>query len=309
MVRIVLILVIVVAAVAAMLTQGSGQFAVAASGETLPKDVAASVAKLRSLSEGALRLPPGIVPRSRPWIVADGHKAFLDQLAVLNSQVDDDLARKVAEESGAGIERNLIAMARDYSKHPQHLRRLVELYGHQQGERPPTVQAELATDEYRPAWELLLLSPCTEEARFNRQALFRAIGNIRNDGSIPLLMYLYEHANLDVQRRAKYRQQLDAHALDEQLLVLQTLGRFCDSAALHAMLRCVAMSEAVPPPLPKKAGFTMKEWAMRLLRDQENYGNGKQWRVVIEKALQEKEKLSDADRTFLEDVLKVPAGR
>jgi len=91
--------------------------------------------------------------------------------------------------------------------------------------------------------------------------------------------------------------------------VLKVLNRYCDSAALRAMLRCVAMSEAVPPPLPKKAGFTMKEWAMRLLRDQENYGNGKQWRVVIEKALQEKEKLSDADRTFLEYVLKVPAGR
>lgn len=156
---------------------------------------------------------------------------------------------------------------------------------------------------------MLLLSPCTEEARFNRQALFRAIGIIRNDGSIPLLMYLYEHANLDVQRRAKYRQQLDTHTLDEQLLVLQTLGRYSDSASLHAMLRCVAMSEAVPPPLPKRAGFTMKEWALRLLRGQEDEGKGDQWRAVIEKELQEKEKLSDADRTFLEDVLKAPAGK
>jgi hypothetical protein len=129
-----------------------------------------------------------------------------------------------------------------------------------------------------------------------RPACFEAIAAIRNDASIPVLLYLYERANAGLQSGLK------SAALDEQLKVLGTLNRYCDAASLHAMLRCVAISEVVKPPLLKVAEFTMKERVMRYLRDQENFGNGKQWREVIAAVL--KENLSDADRAFLQEVLK-----
>jgi hypothetical protein len=290
--------------------QDQGNPSMPASGSFLPKDVAVTVSKLLALSQQELSRPPLAVPRSRPSIARETHLEFLGLLSVLNKQVDHELARKVAESSTVGIDCNLIAIARDYSKHPKHYEQLAEHYRmadpRPRGLHPEAPEANHATEEYRPAWELLLLSPCSQECRFARPVFFQTIGTIGNDASIPLLVYLYEQANIDVKHRVQDGRTLDDHSLDEQLLVLQTLNSYCDSAALHAMLRCVAMSESIPSPLPKTAGFTMKEWAMRLLQDQKN-NNENPWRKVIERVLQDDKKLSDKDRLLLNEVLQKSA--
>jgi hypothetical protein len=276
-----------------------GETTMPASGPSLPKDAAATVSELLSLSRVEFSLPLNMSGADYYAELARAHAKFLDLLKVLDRQVDENLARKVAESGGGGIERNLIGMARDYSKHPEHYATLVGFYEKPADLsmhvlRPPGLQKEHSLEKYRPAWELLLLAPCTEGSNLMRPRGYEAIAAIRNDASIPVLLYLYERAN------AGLKSGHQRVALDEQMKVIRTLNYYCNAASLHAMLRCVAISEAVKPPLPKVAEFTMKEWVMRLLRDQAHYG--KQWREVIAAVL--KEKLSDADRAFLQEVLK-----
>ena len=85
--------------------------------------------------------------------------------------------------------------------------------------------------------------------------------------------------------------------------MLVTLGRFRNAAALRAMLRCVAISEA-EGRAPRLSELTMKEWVIRFLRYEDGHGRAEKWRKVMAEVLQEK--LSDADRSFLEEVLKGP---
>lgn len=292
-----------------------GETTMPASGPSLPKDAAATVSELLSLSQVEFSLPRGMSGADYYAELARAHAKFLDLLKVLDRQVDADLARKVAESGGGGIERNLIEMARDYSKHPEHYATLLDFYEKPTNPRmhvlrPPGLQKEHSLEEYRAAWELLLLAPCTEGSRFMRPTCFEAIAAIRNDASIPVLLYLYERANAGLQiglqrdaldEQLKVLGTLNSYcwvALDEQRKVLWTLNRYCNAASLHAMLRCVAISEAVKPPLPKVS--SMKEWVMGDLGYLARYG--KQWREVIAAVL--KEKLSDADRSFLQEVLK-----
>jgi len=288
-------------------TQSQGQSTVPPKDHVLPKSVVTTISELLVLSQKDFTSEPG-----KSWMeyssqLTKAHAQFLVLLQTLDRQVSENLATKIVNSSTATIERNLIEMARNYGQHPEYYAQLVKYYEHPvmrdaRVQRPPGLAAQHAVEKYRSTWELLLLAPSTHESRFMRRVCFQAIETIRNDASIPLLVRLYERANVGVQNGFRRN-----NALDEQMAVLKALNRYCDSAGLHAMLRCMAISERGPRPSLKLSGFTMKEWAVRLLGDRENYGNRKPWREVIEKVLQEKEKLSDADRSFLQDAFKNPA--
>jgi hypothetical protein len=319
--RIPLTIIFVVVGVLMATAQVRGENTMPASGSSLPKAAAATVSELLSLSQEEFVFLPGGSYMDHKANLTKAHMKFLDLLKVLDRQVDADLARKVAESGGGGIERNLIEMARDYSKHPEHYAALLGFYEHPANLRmhiltPPGLQREHALEEYRAAWELLLLAPCTDGSRFMRPTCFDAIAAIRNDASIPMLLYLYERANARLQiglQRDALDKQLKvlgtlnrdcSVALEEQRKVVGTLNRYCNAVSLHAMLRCVAISETVEPPLPKETRYNMKEWVIGHLRYLAHYD--KPWREVIAAVL--KENLSDADRSFLQDVLKPAAG-
>jgi len=154
-------------------------------------------------------------------------------------------------------------------------------------------------EKYRPAWELLLLAPTSEQAEFMRKTCFEALRDIRSDASIPLLVFLFERASA-----AKLETN---QASDDQIYAIVTLGNFSNIAGLQAMLNCMRMSEAAPPN-PEFKNVPVKDWVLHSLLDKNNYGNGDQWRAVIENALRE-EKLSDADRSFLQQMLVKPASK
>ncbi len=298
-----------VVAMVATHSQDRGHFAMAANPEELAEDVAATLAELERVAAGAAWATYRPVPRSRPNLVADVHLWFREKLQVLNTLVDDETARKIAKCPDAGIKPNLIEIAREYSRNPEHLGRIVTHYVQHRGEEP--VQAfpvDLATEEYRLAWELLLLSPASASIGRLRSEFFQAVSMIQNDESIPVLLWLCEQAGRVIEARASYVPFGGDPWVAEQFNVVQTLGRYRSPAALRAMLRCVEMAEAVKRIVPKKDGRCIKEWAVHMLRDHDAE-NGKPWREVIDETLQEKNALSDADRAFLQDVLKAPAER
>ncbi len=277
------------------------------SAERLSQDAADTLAELQGRAARVAQTAYWAVPKDRLDVMADDHRGFREKLQVLNTQVDDDTAREIADDPDAGVQRNLIAIACDYVRNPELYDRVVEQFGlHLQ--TAPTLPRELLRNEYRLPWELLLLSPSSGRVAYARPLLFQAIGTIQNDDSIPILLWLYELVHTTIMTEPSYVPFRDENAAAEQVHAVQTLGRYRSPAALRAMLRCVAMAEAVKRTVPQKDGRSIKEWAVHVLRDQDAE-NGKPWREVIDDVLREKNALSDADRAFLQDMLKAPGGR
>jgi hypothetical protein len=273
--------------------------------DAVPEGVAAAMDRLLSLSQRAFRREPGKSYLDVRAEVAAWRGDFFAELRSLDGAVRKGDAQQLKASVVGAVERNLIEMAEHYREHPDQYTALEEYYnpppprglgGHVR--RPPSLLAEHAGEKYRPDWELLLVAPVSKKSGFMRKVCFDALGTIRNDASIPLLVFLYERAQLGL--RSEYREQF---ALDEQLNVLGTLYRYHNRAALKGILRCVAISEKAPPPLPRKADRTMNEWASLLLRNNDNQVPQDAWWEIIKAVLKEDDTLSEADRTFLEDVL------
>jgi hypothetical protein len=234
---------------------------------------------------------------------------FLELLNTLNAQVSDQQAQRIENFEPAGLSINLVHIARDYSNHPAHFDEIAQTYRMQprtartpQVQRPTTLVKTQAIEEYRAAWELLLVAPLTINSRFIRERCFEAIAAIRNNTSIPVLVFLFQRANASLQDPIQAQQ-----VEQEQLRVLQTLNLFCNMQSLHAMIQCIKISEDNADRKPQIGGYPVRTKVVRYLLDQEQYGNGKEWRKIIETALDGK--LSDADRTFLKDVLKMPESK
>jgi len=277
---------------------------------SLSPGVKTAVEELLLLSQREFDPPPGEAWGAFfPKDLYELHGKFLDLLKALDRQVDEDLVRRSVHDTTGDIRCRLIAIAHDFSLRPERYEELVDSYARRPRRnaaihvhRPPMPTPQDSVEKYRLTWELLLVAPCSNDSLFMRPACFKAIGIIRNDSSIPLLVHLYRRANAGV--KSGFRR---GQALDEQLRIIESLHVYRNSSALGAMLRCVAISENVPAPVPKASQFTMKEWTIRYLRDEVGVTDGNRWRPVIQKALEDKD-LSNADRAFLENVLnKLPS--
>ena len=275
---------------------------------SLPQDVAKTMKQLLALAQQEFDPPPGASQGGFYEGLPKAHQEFLDLLKVLDQQVPEDIAKRVTESTSVGIERNLVEMARDYGHHPDRYTEFLEYYEHWARTRNPRpvvleprpLAPKHAVEKYRPTWELFLLAPGTRGSRFIRERCFEAITEIRNNASIPLLVYLYQRANAGV--RSGYERD---NALSEQVAVLVALNAYRNSIGLHAVLQCQSMSSQLRSSMTNLSGIGMKNRIIGMLTYTRS-DLGKQWREVIERELSENKKLSDADRKFLEDVLKAP---
>lgn len=215
---------------------------------------------------------------------------FQSQFVSLAEQIPGEVQAQIVRLRGERIEANIVEMAIVQATNPRLVQDLLQYYGAAPDfgkvgpavRRPPPLRDEHATAEHRPAWELLLLAPETRKIRFMRQrgargTVLEAIARIRNDASITVLVHAFK-AGLDSDVAGR---NVGLH----QLQILLTLNAYSNEKAFHAMMRCLSASgdAAKGKSAVQINGRTLRDWAFRLITDQENYGNGDEWLATLRK--------------------------
>lgn len=203
---------------------------------------------------------------------------------------------EATEREGQDIRAKLSAIACDQRRRPSIHSEIERVYvkgvhlPDSRFPRSPEVKAAHATEKYRLAWEYFLLSPEPEGASpLYHFRVGDALEQIRNSVSIVALRHSCQAAS---------RKGVDPDtAEDRQRLALRTLNVFASQEALRAMLDCLSHTKAYPER-GSESGWDAESYVYRLLADQENYGNGPEWRKVL--ASFPGEGLSPAHRKLLE---------
>lgn len=275
---------------------------------SLPQDVAKTMKQLLALAQQEFDPPPGASQGGFYEGLPKAHRSFLTCSKSSINRSPRISPRESRNPQALALSATWSRWLGDYGHHPDRYTEFLEYYEHWARTRNPRpvvleprpLAPKHAVEKYRPTWELFLLAPGTRGSRFIRERCFEAITEIRNNASIPLLVYLYQRANAGV--RSGYERD---NALSEQVAVLVALNAYRNSIGLHAVLQCQSMSSQLRSSMTNLSGIGMKNRIIGMLTYTRS-DLGKQWREVIERELSENKKLSDADRKFLEDVLKAP---
>jgi len=242
------------------------------------------------------------------------------------------LLRKLARARGRGraraapertaLQKELVAIARSYAADQNLMDELVRFYGPPQSssrfrrrvQLPPKVSSKHATEQYRLAWEALVLAPPTRKIRFLKQMHrdLEALQQIGRSVSAPVLVEAFRFTT------ARNVPQRKGYSVNCQERILMTLaGGFYDETALEGILTCLALADKrCRGKDPKREGyytngrFTLRELTIEYLMLPNNSGkseldrkgleHAKKWQAVI--ANYSKPNLSERNRKFLREL-------
>jgi hypothetical protein len=181
----------------------------------------------------------------------------------------------------------LLRVARQAGKQPERLDELIRFYGRPgpysartRIQSPPRLERQHLTEDYRPAWEALLLASPSGAIDFmqGRFSITDALSKIGNPESLSVLGLAFSatcEAGVDATENSA--------AVQRQLRIMQALNRFATAESLQTTLRCLDRAEAASGgKMPKYSGDDLRGWVVRFLKDQDNYyGPREKWRAVL----------------------------
>ena len=242
----------------------------------LPAEARQTLAQAERLTEQAFTLGAADMPLVRRRKMSEAARSFASALDRLGAQVGAARCEQFRTAEGNDIEAKLVAIACDMKSrkplYPEIERVYIKGVHLPQAELPrsPYLKPIHVDERYRLPWEFFLLTPDVEgSSPLYDFRVTEALGRIHNNASIVTLLYAYRITTLKgVDRRA---------IEDRQRLILQSLNFFASEQSLRALLECLTLSQQQPGG----PAWDVRDYVYRLLSDQENYGNGEQWRKVI----------------------------
>ena len=219
--------------------------------------------------------------------VGDAHKVH--SLAVSRQAFEDylRLLRQPGAPAGAGpFSARLQTLASQHAAAPERVQELLDVYGrwHDDGfgtpaaQRPRDLEPRHVTEDYRAAWEVLLLAPLTPEVRFmgEKALITEALAQIGHAESVPMLELAFRSA-----ATAGVDQRPGTLALDRQLRIVEALRLFRSDAGLQALMRSLAETEKPHGSATNQiSGKTLRQWAAYYLNDDSDPVHRAQWKTV-----------------------------
>jgi len=253
----------------------------------LPPEVGSRLTKLYKVAED------GGTNRDRlgytDWLDANvsRYKEFNRILSELSRDISEKQIARLKADADIHTEHELLLMAKGATLNPNKLQELVDFY--QMPKRkpgaygppvlfPPSLQEKHCSEEYRYAWEVLLLAPPTEQTVHlyagPHVSASEALGRTRNPSSIPLIVLAFKMTCVS--------EQLGLKTLDHQLRLIFGLNHFRNQAALEAMFECLEYKRSSGQSMDKTMSrYTLVERVERLVTDQENYNYKDDWMTVL----------------------------
>ncbi|HXG13258.1 MAG TPA: hypothetical protein VNK04_26100 [Gemmataceae bacterium] len=131
-------------------------------------------------------------------------------LDLLADSVDEATAQRLTAVEARDMSAKLVAIAWDRRRHPERYRELKAYDGRDPNLRDlPPLKKKHLTEAYRLAWEYCLLDPGTDDREYWKGGppdppAVEALGKIRNDASIPTLVYYFRHVCRDDDKNDKF---------------------------------------------------------------------------------------------------------
>jgi hypothetical protein len=210
----------------------------------------------------------------------------MDELA---ERLDPGVEERALTRAGEDIAAKLIVIAADRRSRPELYeeirRRYIEGVEAPQRVAPaaPRLDPKHATETYRLVWEYFLLEPPSQRRSFKADLrISEALARIGNPDSVTVIQQVYRATTRPAIRVSRF-------VADHQRLLLQTLGQIPTPSSLHAILQALEWSqEQIAQERERRAGaiaeqihFEPRDYVVRLLTDQENFGTGAKWRAVV----------------------------
>jgi len=172
----------------------------------------------------------------------DAAEGFVATMDALGAQMTPDLARQCALREGNDMDAKLALIAWDRRQRPELYQELENRYVYSinspmaHAPQSPTVLPKHATEEYRLAWEYLMIAPSNGGAPQADIRIVRAITEIHNEASFTTYRLAFAISSDPKLTDPEYTR-------NSQQLWLGSLGMFQDSAALRTILDCITMAQ------------------------------------------------------------------
>ena len=223
---------------------------------------------------------------SKQPFLATAHTNLEERFSAFRSLLATVAAADAGLTGATPDEATFLRVARQAGERLTNFDELVEYYGRPspQSEKarvqtPPWLEAKHLTEDYRPAWEALLLAPPSGSVRFmqSRFTITAALAEIGSPESLPVL----ELAFAATCQEGKIAAEGSAEG-QRQFRIMQALNTYTTAEALQVMLRCLARAEAASGgKLPKLYGHDLRERVVRFLKNEDKYKDGEKWREIL----------------------------